>query len=94
MPHLLRVLSTIEPIIGSLSASNTRVPSIKNATAIAPVMPPKMPPAGILPNNSASVRKTVKYEPIMVQIRFCPKPAMPYATASFGCKLPSFGVVP
>ena len=32
-PHLLRVLSTIEPIMGSFNASNILAPSIRNATA-------------------------------------------------------------
>ena len=61
LPHFVRVLSTIEPMIGSLSASYTRAANIRIATANA------LKPI-------ASVIKTVKYDPMIVQIRFCPKP--------------------
>ena len=61
LPHFVRVRSTIEPMIGSLRASKIRAPSIRNATASAL-------------NPIASVIKTVKYEPMIVQMRFCPKP--------------------
>ena len=90
LPHLVLVLSTIEPIIGSLRASYILVKSIRSATAVAPVVLPILASA----IKSASVINMVRYEPMMVQIKFWPIPVILYAIASRGCILPSFGVVP
>ena len=69
----MRVLSTIEPMMGSLRASKIRQPSMSHATAMEPLIVPIITPSA--PKRRASVRKIVRYEPMIVQMKFWPKPA-------------------
>ena len=84
LPHFVLVLSTILPMMGSLKASYILVKSMRKATAIAPSTDFQRVPFGTAPKRSASVIKIVRYDPMIVQMKFCPKPQMLYAIASFG----------
>ena len=71
-------------MIGSLSASYILVKSIRKATAIAPDILLNTVPFSTAPKSSASVIKTVRNEPIIVHMKFCPNPVTLYAITSFG----------